>query len=144
MIEQLRTLFASVAAKLPPEAARANEIRTDDATIIELIPSAPGAAKVGIHVDQSGLIDFYFGSGATWELPYEGRDPNNANPEAMVAEAAEMLSAVVSGRCAEKRSLYGRTGIIYVGGERYRVVDIFTQWTLFPRTIHYRPYVEQW
>ncbi len=143
MIDRLRRLFASVAEELPHGCARINEIETPDATIIELLPSTPGAAKVGVHIDQSQLIDFYFGSGCTWELPCERREQRNFDPQAMVAEASEMLSAVVSGHCLEKRSLLGTTGIIYVHGQPYRVTDMFTHPTLLPRTIHYRPYAQQ-
>jgi len=143
MIDELRSLFISVAEELPSGCARMNEFQSGDATNIELIPSAPGAARVGVYVDQSELIDFWFGSGCTWELPSEGRDPRNFDPQAMIAEASEMLAAVVSGQCEEKRWLLGTTGIIYLSGQPHRVTDVFTRPTLFPRTIHYRPYVPE-
>jgi len=144
--EQLIAMFQQLLSTLRPGVAAIEFRRTknDDGTIVWLKPSNKQAAVFSAHLEDGNpsLIDVSFGSATTLELPWDAKLPSDATFEMLLEVVREMALAVMHGRCEDRLGFLWIRGTIRVDADHVYQCTSYFYPHLFPRTVHYVPYME--
>jgi hypothetical protein len=133
-------LMQSLLSSLPDDAAQLTLKRNSSGLIFQLTPANKRSAAFGIHYD--GCVDVFFGDfGTTFEVPFGTGQPMDSF-DAALALVKRAGHAVIAGKCRERAGFAGVRGTVEIDGRPYRVTH-FLHFRLFPKTLHYEPYVPE-
>ncbi|MFZ0808902.1 MAG: hypothetical protein WAN03_22095 [Candidatus Sulfotelmatobacter sp.] len=135
--ERIGQLMRDLLARIPSGSATLSVHRGPSGMIFQLKPANRDSAAFGVHYD--GCVDVFFGTGTTFELPWESGLPEDADFEAVLQWAKAMGEAVIAGKCKERAGLLGVSGTIWVNGKPFKTANFF-HLRLHPTTYRYAAY----